>query len=488
MINRIRAYAEKYHMIAEGDTVVAGVSGGADSVCLLLVLLELQREIPFTIRTVHVEHGIRGEASREDAVFVEDLCRKKEIPFIQYSYDVPQIAKERGMSEEETGRMLRYEAFEMEAGKFPRGKIAVAHNQNDSAETMLHHMIRGSHLAGLAGIAPVRGRIIRPLLCMSREEIEAYLRERNQDYRTDATNFETVYTRNRIRHEILPILQEINPSAISHMVRMGDALRETQEYLNRQAGFLGELVVTYGENEAWIETGKLTEIPGLLRNLVLYQTLAGLAGSRKDIAEIHVVDLWKLSGRQVGKKICLPYGMTAIREYGGVRIRTARREQGKKYPENERDSAEYRKDGEIIQEIPLPKAEGFSCRIFDREAGFQEFPKKKYTKWLDYDKIRGNLCVRNRKPGDYFFLEEHGCIKKLKQYFVDEKIPRELRQRVLLLADGDHIVWIVGYRISAYYKITEHTKRILEVQYDKAPDCGIDAFAAGRNGGREEDE
>ena len=134
------------------------------------------------------------------------------------------------------------------------------------------------------------------------------------------------------------------------------------------------------------------------------------------------------------------------------------------------------------------EAEGFSCRIFDREAGLQEFPKKKYTKWLDYDKIKGNLCVRNRKPGDYFFLEEQGRIKKLKQYFVDEKIPRELRQHVLLVADGAHIVWIVGYRISAYYKITEHTKRILEVQYDKAPDCGIDAFAAGGNGGREEDE
>ena len=314
MIDRIRAYAEKYHMLAEGDTVVAGVSGGADSVCLLLVLLELQKEISFTIRVVHVEHGIRGEASEEDAAFVENLCKKKEIPFIQYSYDVPQIAKERGMSEEEAGRALRYEAFELEAGKFSQGKIAVAHNQNDSAETILHHMIRGSHLAGIAGIAPVRGRIIRPLLGVSREEIEAYLRELGQDYRMDATNFETVYTRNRIRHEVLPILQEINPSAISHMVRTGDALRETWEYLSRQAEFLGELVVTYGENEALIETEKLTEIPGLLRNLVLYQTLAALAGSRKDIAEIHVVDLWKLSARQVGKSICLPYGLTASRE------------------------------------------------------------------------------------------------------------------------------------------------------------------------------
>lgn len=158
MIDRIRAYAGKYHMIAEGDTVIAGVSGGADSVCLLLALLELRKEIAFTVRVVHVEHGIRKEAGREDAVFVEQLCRDLEVPFVRYSYDVPGIANERGMSEEEAGRVVRYEAFEQEAGKFVQGKIAVAHNQNDNAETMLHHLIRGSHLTGLAGIAPVRGK------------------------------------------------------------------------------------------------------------------------------------------------------------------------------------------------------------------------------------------------------------------------------------------------------------------------------------------
>lgn len=204
-----------------------------------------------------------------------------EVPFVRYSYDVPGIANERGMSEEEAGRVVRYEAFEQEAGKFVQGKIAVAHNQNDNAETMLHHLIRGSHLTGLAGIAPVRGRIIRPLLCVGREEIEAYLRERGQEYRTDATNFETVYTRNRIRHEILPILQEINPSAISHMVRTADVLRETCEYLDMQAGALAEQAVVYEENEAMIQGEKLREVPALLQNQALYQALAGCPGTER---------------------------------------------------------------------------------------------------------------------------------------------------------------------------------------------------------------
>lgn len=474
MIKQIRSYIEKYQMIAEGDTVIAGVSGGADSVCLLLVLLELQREISFEIRAVHVEHGIRGAESREDAAFVKELCQSKEIPFIQYDYDVPRIAKEQGMSEEEAGRMLRYGAFEKEAEKYLQGKISVAHNQNDNAETILHHLIRGSHLRGLTGIPPVRGKIIRPLLCISREEIEAYLQEKNQNYRTDATNFETIYTRNRIRHEVLPVLKDINPSAVSHVVRTAEALRETQEYLDMQAGALTEQTVHFEGNEAWIETEKLKPVPNLLRNQVLYQSLVKLASFRKDIAEVHITDLWKLSGRQVGKSICLPYGLIAVREYEGIRIRA--------------DMAEcIQKNGETA-EMPLMESTQFRCRIFEKDAKIQDFPKKKYTKWLDYDKIKGNLFVRKRKPGDYFFLEEQGHVKKLKQYFVDEKIPREQREQILLVADGDHIVWVVGYRISAYYKITEHTRRILEIQYDEAPGCKKDIFTAGRNGGREENE
>lgn len=474
MLKRVRAYIEKYQMIAEGDTVIVGISGGADSVCLLLVLLELQREISFAIRAVHVEHGIRGEESREDAAFVKRLCEDKKIPFIQYNYNVPQIAKERGTSEEEAGRMLRYEVFGKEAEKFLQGKISVAHNQNDNAETMLHHLIRGSHLRGLTGIPPVRGKIIRPLLCVSREEIEAYLQEKKQDYRTDATNFETVYTRNRIRHEVLPVLEEINPSAVSHMVRTAEALRETQEYLDIQAEILAEQTVHFKGSEALIETEKLKSVPNLLRNQVLYQCLVRLAYFRKDIAEVHITDLWKLSGRQVGKSICLPYGLAAVREYGGIRIRA--------------DMAECMQKDEGTAGTPLVEAMQFSCRVFEKDAKIQDFPKKKYTKWLDYDKIKDNLFVRNRKSGDYFFLEEQGHVKKLKQYFVDEKIPREQRGQILLVADGDHIVWVVGYRISAYYKITEHTRRILEIQYDEAPDCEEDVFAAGRNGGREENE
>ena len=187
-------------MAEAGDCIVAGVSGGADSVCMLHLLVRLQREIPFRLAVVHVNHGLRAEAG-EDAVFVEKLCGDLRIPFYLREVDMAGYAAAHRLSGEEAGRLLRYRAFqevleEIKSGD--RGRIAVAHNADDRAETMLFHMFRGSGLKGLSSIRPVRESIIRPLLCVSREQIEAYLREERLDWREDATNGEDVYARNKI--------------------------------------------------------------------------------------------------------------------------------------------------------------------------------------------------------------------------------------------------------------------------------------------------
>lgn len=448
MIDRIGSYVKKYHMIEEGDTVFAGVSGGADSVCLLLVLRELQKRIHFDIRAVHIEHGVRGEVSRQDAQFVQILCEKKRIPIVSYSYDVPAIAAEQGISVEEAGRQLRYRAFEKEAEKVRQGKIAVAHNQNDNAETMLHHLVRGSSLQGIAGIPPVRGRVIRPLLCVTRDEIEDYLEQREQGYRTDETNFELVYTRNRIRHEVLPILKEINGQAVAHMAQSAEAFRETQEYMRLQADKLKRSAVMEENGQVILKRDEIWQEPPVLRSLLIHQIISEQAGSSRDIAAVHVKSVLELFDRQVGRSIHLPYGLQAERIYEGVCLKKLTKPDKQELP------------------IPLTECPRFHCHLLENEVELREIPKKKYTKWLDYDKIEDNLCVRSRHTGDYFLLDEKGCKKSLKQYYVDEKIPREIRDEILLIADGSHIVWIVGYRISAKYKVTENTKRILEIQYD----------------------
>ena len=454
LISKVIAYIEKYQMLTPGDVVITGVSGGADSVCLLLTLLEVQKQYDITIRVVHIEHGIRGGESLADASFVKMLCERKNIPFVLYPFDVPEIAKKSGESLEEAGRRLRYQAFEQEAAAYPGAKIAVAHNQNDNAETMLHHLVRGSALQGMSGIAPVRGRIIRPLLGVSRSEIEQYLHEKHQPFRTDATNEELIYTRNRVRHEVLPVLEEINDQAVAHMAQTAELLRQTQEYMKRQADHLMEQYVHPGTAGVMIDQEVHTE-EAVLRDLLLYEVLGSLAGSKKDIGMSHVKSICELFDRQVGRKISLPYDLCAVRTYGGIRIAKA---EGKRAdPENTQEN---------VTGIHLQDAPAFTCRMLDSANLQGEIPKNKYTKWLDYDKIKNSLSVRNRRSGDYFWLTEDGKRKKLKQYFVDEKIPQQQRDQIPLVADGSHIVLVVGYRMSAGYKVTEHTKRILEIQYD----------------------
>ena len=235
-MEKVLDYIRKNGMVQRGDRIIAGVSGGPDSVCLLFLLDKYKETLGISLEVVHMEHGIRGKESLEDAAFVENFCRKLAIPCHTYHRDIPKLAREWKCSGEEAGRRARYEAFEEVRSKNGGTKIAVAHNRNDQAETVLFHLVRGSGLSGLSGIRPVRGNIIRPLLCLTREEIEDLLRKENLPFRTDATNLETDYARNRIRLNILPLLrEELNPRACEHLAETAERLALAEDYLAGQA-------------------------------------------------------------------------------------------------------------------------------------------------------------------------------------------------------------------------------------------------------------
>lgn len=234
---KVRKYMEQFNMAEKGESVIVGVSGGADSVCLYKILLELKNYFDIDIIAVHIHHGIRGEEADRDMNFVENMCNNDGVKFRYYKYDVPGYAKTNGLSEEEAGRTLRYKAFDEVAKELISNgrsvKIAVAHNRNDSAETFIHNLCRGSGLKGLAGIPCKNGSIIRPVLCLTREEIEMYLSEHNITHIDDSTNFTEDYTRNKIRHRVLPYLSEnINDNSISHICQAADELREIEDYLS----------------------------------------------------------------------------------------------------------------------------------------------------------------------------------------------------------------------------------------------------------------
>ncbi len=469
MIKKVTAFMQRRRMVQAGDHICIGVSGGADSVCLFRILECLRQPMGFTMSVVHVEHGIRGEESLEDMHFVNQLAKRYDVPFTACSYPVEQMAKARGLSVEEMGRQLRYQAFASEGRRFQkeadrRGgsvKIAVAHHADDNAETVLFHLCRGSGVDGLAGIRPVRGNIIRPLLCVGREEIEFFLQEIAQSYRTDATNADLVYSRNRIRNRILPELARINARAAAHINAVSEDATEVSEYLQNQADqILKKHMFRADSGQIRFEIAGFFEYPSILQRRVLLGLLAQASGSKKDLTREHTNALLDLAKGRTGRRVSLPYGVIVEKTYGALRLDFADSHIGTPSVSVPLDFSA----GETESFWQAPTG-SICCRILEIEKIDGKIPKNQYTKWFDYDKIKNRLYLRTRKPGDYFILDANGHRQKLKDYWINEKTPKDRRDRILLLADGSHILWIIGYRISEHYKVARDTKRILEVQF-----------------------
>ncbi len=527
---KVFSYIREHHMLQSGDRVVAGISGGADSVCLLFVLLEWAKSNPLKLVVVHVNHGVRQEAV-EDVAYVEELCRAQSIPFYLAQEDVPALAAREKLSEEEMGRRVRYEVFARVAQEVQANKIAVAHNSNDRSETMLFHLFRGSGIKGLSSIQPTRDDIIRPILCLERSEIEEYLRERGISYCQDATNSTDDYTRNRIRHHILPFVEEqIVQGCVQHMAQTAQLLSETEDYLEQQTaeavkscveritaaracmmirtpGAAGEVLQMLSEEavEAQDKRIRETEIENMsdelagwqiivkafqaqhpvIQKRILHTLIKSLSPHQRDISYVHIRDVQELFTRLGNREICLPFGIRARREYGKVIIEHVSAQNWMQNNISRHVCIDTEKD--IINpgipiHLPTHPSSEWTHKIFIGEhqaivfsiqkmgnilKETKEVPSNQYTKWFDYDKIKGCITLRTRKIGDYLTIsqgEGRMAHKSLKDYMIAQKIPRGQRDRMLLLADDSHVLWLLDHRISEYYKINKNTKCILQVQ------------------------
>ncbi|MDO4522054.1 MAG: tRNA lysidine(34) synthetase TilS [Eubacteriales bacterium] len=482
-------YIEEHGMIRENDRVIAGVSGGADSLCLLFLLCRYRKRIDFSIEAVHVEHGIRGAESLADADFVEECCKKWGIRLHVRHLNIPKIAKREKLSEEEAGRKLRYEIFAEIAGQSGKTKIAVAHHRDDQAETLLANIARGTGLSGAGGMRPVNGSIIRPLLCCRRMEIEEYLLSRQMEWRQDATNEETDYTRNYLRNCILPrMTQRVNAQTIEHMASLAEDLQRVQDFIRHQAkqildttlvqreeGFGiggGERITAGRENrELILNIPKLRQQEQILQETIIQLCLERVGCGRKDITRRHIRGILDLTLGQSGRRIMLPGGWRAKREFDRICIEQGCREmERKQLPKEEcKEPSAHRQlqQTDVLLSVPgettLPQKRG-SLRLRRFENPHEIISPKMYTKWLNYDKISNDLHLRTRRAGDYLVINREGGRKKLKDYFVEEKIPRELRDDILVIAQGSEILWVIGGRINEAYKVEEGTKEILEIQ------------------------
>lgn len=451
----------QFHMISSGDKVILGLSGGADSVCLFEMLLALRKEWSFSVEAVHVNHMLRVTADRDED-FVRRICEHEGVPLHILRTDVARIAKEKAISTEEAGREIRYAYFSEVAQKTGATRIATAHHGNDRAETVLFQLSRGSGIDGFCGIRPVREQIIRPLLCIGRKEIEEYLTLRGRTYVTDETNADNVYSRNRIRNEILPMLEEVCPGATSHIAATGELMLQVSDYLKIQT----DEAVKNCVNDEHIAQGylrldcvKWRDLHEYMQAEVIRTCICMLAESKKDITRVHVESVLKLAALQVGSRCDLPYEIMAEKSYDTIIFKKKSFEDCE--PEDDfckELSLQELAEGTKVQ-LPDGKCMHLIIEDFDPAA---DIPTKTYTKWIDYDKIKGPLVIRYPRRDDFFYLN-HKNKKYVKDYMVNEKIPLAQRGKSILVASGEHMLYFVGRRISHRVKIDGTTKKILKI-------------------------
>ena len=445
-MERVFRFIEELKLLKAGDKVLLGVSGGADSTCLFCIMTALAKKMPLQVAVVHVHHGIRGEEAEGDAAFVRELCEREQIPFFLERADVPALAKEWGLSEEAAGRRVRYEAFRRRKEEWGADVIAVAHQKEDSAETVLLNLFRGSSLAGLRGLQPRNGDVIRPLLCLQRREVLEILQRLGQPWREDCTNEEDGYTRNRIRHRILSYAQEsVNAQAVEHILNAARRIGEANDHLNREADERFDELCEPRQSGFFLKEDVWEKTEPALRGILCRKVMSRVRGSGIDLEMVHITALKGLFEKRPGKKLDLPGGLRAYRMESGILLEKA-----------EPKSVEGGK-AETEKKTELPH---YTFVVKERNE-YEKIPDSSCTKCFDYDKISKSVLFRFFLQGDYITIAPAGK-KSVKKYMIDQKIPRELRDQIWLLADGSHILWIVGYRVSEYYKVNEQTKNILE--------------------------
>ncbi|MCR5847023.1 MAG: tRNA lysidine(34) synthetase TilS [Lachnospiraceae bacterium] len=439
-MKKVYDFIKENSLLEKGDNLILGVSGGADSVCLLYILSGIRDEYDLHITAVHVNHMIRETAGRDEE-FTLNLCKSLNIECVSRKTDCVAVSEETGLSLEEAGRNERYRIFN-EIGQSLYGednyKIAVAHHTDDLAETLIFNMIRGTGINGLASIKSVKGNIVRPLLCVTRKEIEEYLKENGISHVDDETNFSDDYARNKIRHKIIPAMNEISEKAVNHTASCAAQLGEIEDYLKIKTDETWHIFVRSGSDGIFIEEKLTDEHPAIVKR-VIHKALIEVAQRARDISSVQIDAVSELFGLQTGRKRDLIYNMEALRDYNGVLIRK------KSDPQTDRRE-------EILKKIHF--------KVTDRPIS-ENIPTSLYTKWFDYDKIKYCPIVRFREEGDYLTVNDRDSKKLLSDYMINEKIPLDKRDEIPLLADGKHILWVAGYRISNHYKVSDETKKIL---------------------------
>jgi tRNA(Ile)-lysidine synthase len=454
MIKPIQQFVLEQKLIGAGDRVLAGVSGGADSVAMLIILNELREKLSFNLFACHLNHQLRGDDADADENFVRELCEKISVPIYTEKQDIKTIRETTGGTLEEVARRVRYEFFERAAKKFNANKIALAHHRDDQCETIVFNLLRGSSFHGLRGIPISRSlkfggdvQIIRPMLGVSKSKIENFLLAQKLVWREDHTNAELLADRNLIRHKILPMLEQSSPALREHLLSLAEQAGEIETILtDRAKSFLPACKKT--ENDIRIELWRFEGLPKIVINEILRQMLMELGvGLKKYTAEN-----FRQAASLTKNRLDLPGGICARIERGWFII-------GQSKAPVENNAAV------ILCVGPTAKFERFEFTAelgdYDAEA-FKTFLKNKtrFEEWIDADKIQGPLVIRHARAGERFHPLGSSGSKKISDFLTDVKAGFA-EKPATIIADDLGIIWLVGFRVSQRVRIDEETKNIL---------------------------
>ena len=445
VLEKAKKAINEYKMLENVSTVVVGLSGGADSVCLLHVLYTLKDEYKLKLIASHVNHGIRGEEAESDALFSKNFAETLGVDFKLLQVDCVKEARENGETTEEAGRRLRYEFFNSLCEN-ENTVIATAHNSNDNLETVVFNITRGSALSGAKGIPPKRDNIIRPLIFCSRAEIEGYCKENNLSFVTDSTNLSDDYTRNRIRHNVLPELEKVNSNAIEAFTRFSESVRIDDDYLDSIAENALEKAKL---SECSYSTEAINSLHPSIKRRVIFKVINRFSEELPDSKKINLV----LSCISENSKIQL---------YKNCYCES--KENELKFFKNDNNKECEKQEPKILE------CENFSVNFGGYTVKGEYFSKTSQKindllldNLIDCDTINGNLILRTRNEGDKITLRKRKVTKTLKKLFIEECILKDERDKIPVISDRNGVVWVSGFGVNKNNAVKEDTKNILSI-------------------------
>ena len=466
---RVLRFIQGKYLVSREQQLVVAVSGGPDSVCMLHILVHLRNELGIGLHVAHLNHQLRGADADADARYVADLSQQLGIPATIEQSNVPAYQARQRISLEEAAREVRYNFLAQVAGSIGAEQVAVGHTVDDHVETILMHLIRGSGTRGLRGLQPLSRwqspgsslTVIRPLLQVSREETADYCQRHQLAPRLDTSNLSLSPLRNRIRHQLLPLLQSYNPQVAEALLRTARIASDDLAFLDTEAARLwGEVAEKRGET---IILGKerFLQLPPALKRHLLRASIEDLLGNLKDIETRHIEEIMDALNKPAGKRISLPDGLTFSIEYDRYLLGS---------------------DPAALSPLPVLEAESplkipgktrlpgwhIEAQLTDATATREKCEAANdFTACFDFNKTGGKLTVRRRQPGDRFQPLGMTQPKKLNEFMIDAKIPRAWRQRVPIVCSPNHILWVVGWRIDDRAKVTDSTERILCLKFKR---------------------